>query len=369
MTDPVGWLLAIALGLVCGQIADRMIDRLALGRSFFWPLREHCSRCHSALPVRCMVPLFGYFLAWGRCPHCGAPLRRRAVVVQLLTAALVVGLYALYIGARGEDGYFFPRSPLGFDDSRLRALWIYHSILLTLLVAATFIDIDWMIIPDSVTVTGMILGVALGTFWYVELHPVLLFHPQPRFTTGLITEGLIRDWTGWETIPAWAEHAREFINEHWRMHWNRWLGFLTGIVGIVVGGGTVWVVRAVTSWVFRTEAIGFGDVTLMGMVGAFLGWQTTVLAFFLAPLSAVVVGIFAWILTGNRAIPYGPHLSIASAVCLFFWRPLWNWAVELFDHMGIVLFMAAAMLVVLVIVASMIQAIKGIAIALLRVQR
>lgn len=366
MSDPLGWTMAVAVGLVLGQIADRMVERLALARSFFWPIRERCRACQAPLPLEWAIPVLGFFLAGGKCRRCGARLRIRGIFLILLTTALVVGLYALYLGRRDPEGFYFPRSPLGYDEPRLRALWIYHSLLMTLLVAATFIDFDWMIIPDSVTVTGMILAIALGTFWYVELHPILLFQPQPRFTTGIIRADFFTETLGLDSVPSWLENARLAINEHWREHWNRWLGFLTGLAGLVIGGATVWVVRALTSWIFRTEAIGFGDVTLMAMVGAFVGWQTAIVAFFLAPISAVFFGIAAWITTGNRAIPYGPHLSIASAACVFFWRPLWAECVELFDHMGIVLFMAVAMLVILVLVASMIQGIKGIAQAALR---
>lgn len=354
---------AVLLGLVAGQWADRMVVRLALGRSFFWPFRDRCAKCHGALPWGWSVPLVGYWLAGRKCPACGTRLRRRPIFLQILTASLVAGLYALYFW---QVGVYFARTPLSYDNNQIIALWIYHSILATLLVAATFIDFDWLIIPDSITVTGMLIGIALGTFWYVELHPVLLFHPRPEFSTGLIPNDFFAKELGWESAPAWMENLRLAFNDHWRHHWNRWLGFLTGLVGLLVGGGTVWIVRAICSWIFRVEAIGFGDVTLMAMVGSFLGWQTSVIAFFLAPVSAVFVGIFAWIFTGNRMIPYGPHLSIASMACVFFWRPLWWYCVELFEHMGIVFFMAGAMVVILFMVASIIQAVKTLAGGLIR---
>jgi leader peptidase (prepilin peptidase)/N-methyltransferase len=345
--------MALVVGLLAGQCADRMIVRLALGRSFFWPFRDRCQHCHAGLPLGWSIPLLGFFLAGMRCGACGRILRLRSLFLQCLTAGLVVGLYCLYFQ---ERGFIFPRLPLPLTERHLWAIWIYHSILMTLLVAATFIDIDWMIIPDSVTVTGMILAVLLGTFWYVELHPVLLLEPGYRAQVGLIPEDAFARWV--DPLPAWADQVRLAVNDHWLHHWNRWIGFLTSVVGLLVGGATVWIVRAVCSWIFRVEAIGFGDVTLMAMVGAFVGWQTSIIAFFLAPISAVLVGIVAWLITGNRAIPYGPHLSIASAACVFFWRPIWAYSADLFDHMGIFLFMAGAMLVVLVAVASIIQGVK-----------
>lgn len=358
--NPTGYFIAIAVGLLAGLLVDRMIVRLIFYRSLFWPLRDRCPHCHATLPIGWSVPIIGFFLAGGTCRSCGSRLRARAMFVQLLTAGLVVALYHHYFRnvGQGGPGFIFPRSPFNYWEEHLRALWIYHSILMVLLVAATFIDFDWMMIPDSITVTGMILGIALGTFWYVELHPVLLFHPNPSFSSGLIQQDFFQTQFGWNTVPPWLESARVGFNEHWRHHWNAWLGFLTGLVGLLVGGGTVWIVRAICTWIFRVEAMGFGDVTLMAMIGSFIGWQTAVIAFFLAPLSAAFVGVFAYFVSGKRAIPYGPHLSIASAGCVLFWPSLWQQTAEIFEHAGIVFFMAGAMLVVLVAVASLIQAIK-----------
>ncbi len=184
---------------------------------------------------------------------------------------------------------------------------------MVLLLAATFIDFDWMIIPDSITVTGMLIALVLGTFWYVELHRCCCF-TGARFSSGLIGANFFADQFGWDAPPAWMESARLAFNDHWKHHWNAWARLLDRIVGLLVGGGTVWVVRAVCSFIFRVEAIGFGDVTLMAMVGAFVGWQTAVMAFFLAPISAVVVGIFAFLVSGQRAIPYGRTFRLRRQV-------------------------------------------------------
>jgi leader peptidase (prepilin peptidase) / N-methyltransferase len=355
-----GYSIAIAVGLLASLLVDRMIVRLVFYRSLFWPGRDRCSHGHASLPWTWSIPVFGFFLAGRKCRACGSALRSRAMLVQLLTCSLIVGLYHLYFRqvGHGGPGFVFPRNPFNYWENHLQALWIYHSILMLLLVAATFIDFDWMMIPDSVTVPGMILGIGLGTFWHVELHPVLLFHPDPSFSTGLLSSRFFEDQLGWQSVPGWLESARVGFNEHWRHHWNAWLGFLTGMVGLLVGGGTVWVVRAICSWIFRVEAMGFGDVTLMAMIGSFVGWQTAVMIFFLAPVSAAVVGIFAYLISGQKAIPYGPHLSIAAVGCVLGWAPLWQQTAEIFEHAGIVIFMAGGMVVVLVAVASLIQAIK-----------
>lgn len=357
---------AFVAGLAAGGFVDRAIVRLPLGRSLWWPLREHCENCFASLPCRWSIPLLGYALCKGRCPRCRSGLRRRAVFVHALTAGLFAALCFLYFRGgdypdRAFDIYPYPHPNLQWDDARIRALFVYHAVLLALLVAATFIDFDWMIIPDSVTVPGMVLGVVFGAFWFVELHPVPLMDNEHFSRLGRIEESTLSAWFGPGGSPAWVENARQAWNEHWKNRWNAWSGFAAGVLGLLAGGAVVWIVRAVCSWILRVEAMGFGDVTLMAMVGAFLGWQMVLIAFFLAPLSAVAVSIGAWLLTGNRMIPYGPHLSIASAVCIFFWKPIWSAVGEVFSHTGILLFVLLAMVVVLALVTSLIQGVKMVA--------
>lgn len=359
------WWVVLAGGLVVGGLVHRAVDRLRFQKSFFWPIRNYCATCYQPTSLAASIPVFGWFFVLGRCGHCHAWLPFRRVAIEAITAALIVALYLVYLGHGAA--WSFPYYPLGFDEEKLWALFVYHGLLMALLVAATFIDLDMMIIPDSVTVPGMILGIGLGTFWFVELHPVPLWSP-PYHAGGLvlITEDRWHAWLGglaegpeWlrglAESPSWWPDVVGTINEHWRMNWNRWLGFSTGLVGLLVGGGVVWIVRAVCGWIFGREALGFGDVTLMAMVGAFLGWQTAVLAFFLAPLSAVGVGVLGWVFTGKSEIPYGPHLSLATAFCVLAWRELWARVAPLFFDFSFFLLAAFVLLVLLVLVASAVQ--------------
>ena len=80
------------------------------------------------------------------------------------------------------------------------------------------------------------------------------------------------------------------------------------------------------------EAMGFGDVTLMAMIGAFLGWQATFLIFFMAPFSALFIALAQWILSGNRHIAFGPYLCLSAVILLLNWDSLWtNWASLMFS--------------------------------------
>ena len=182
----------------------------------------------------------------------------------------------------------------------------FHAIFLSLLVAATFIDYDVWQIPDQVTVTGMVIGVAMGTIW-----PEI--RPDPSNAT---------------------THLQ---------------GFLVGLTGLVVGAGLTQLVRVTAGFVvsfYRDtgEAMGLGDVTLLGMVGAFLGWQAAVLTFFLAPFFGLAHAAWKilnllrkWVAgdqskTSDHEMPYGPYLSMAAATLYFAWPLVWGrWAAGLFS--------------------------------------
>ena len=95
---------------------------------------------------------------------------------------------------------------------------------------------------------------------------------------------------------------------------------------MAASGGLIWIVRILGAATLRREAMGFGDVTLMAMIGALLGWQTGVLIFFMAPLIAIGAGLLTLILRREREIPYGPYLCLATLLTILFWADLWPWA-------------------------------------------
>ncbi len=115
-------------------------------------------------------------------------------------------------------------------------------------------------------------------------------------------------------------------------HQYHWQGLVTAVVGMCFGGGLIWAVRIIAGHAMRVEAMGFGDVTLMAMIGAFLGWQAAFIIFFLAPLSALFIATTQRLMTGQRHIAFGPYLCISTLILLFAWDSLWtHWAQPLFS--------------------------------------
>jgi leader peptidase (prepilin peptidase)/N-methyltransferase len=107
--------------------------------------------------------------------------------------------------------------------------------------------------------------------------------------------------------------------------------------------------------------MGFGDVTLMAMIGSFIGWQATLIVFFLAPFAGLVVGLLQWILKRDNVVPYGPFLCFATAVLLIFWPSFWGYLGPFFLALGgslpLVLLACLAMMAVLLVLLQRVKAV------------
>lgn len=106
--------------------------------------------------------------------------------------------------------------------------------------------------------------------------------------------------------------------------WPRWTALLSALVGMVASGGLVWAVRVIGTNVLGREAMGFGDVTLMAMIGAFFGWQACLVIFLLAPFYALGIGLLRWALHAEHEIPYGPFLCLGTLTVLVRWTDVWD---------------------------------------------
>jgi leader peptidase (prepilin peptidase)/N-methyltransferase len=117
----------------------------------------------------------------------------------------------------------------------------------------------------------------------------------------------------------------------WALSERAWVGLFTALIGLVASGGIVWAVRLIGTAALRREAMGFGDVTLMMMIGTFLGWQACLIAFFLAPFAGLAIGVMQFISRRDDVIPYGPFLCLAAGGVIVAWAPIWMWAQPMFS--------------------------------------
>jgi leader peptidase (prepilin peptidase) / N-methyltransferase len=298
------WPMLVALGLgyfligtVVGSFLNVCIYRIPWEKSVIWP-SSRCPRCWSAIAPGDNIPIVSWIALRGECRHCGSRISVRYPLVEAL-----VGL--LFVGAFTVDVIAVARGSWGLVGGQELVAAAYHAIFLALMVVATFIDYDLWIIPDQITMTGMAIGLIGGTLW-----------------------------PGVRPAPATATTHIQ--------------GFFVGLIGMAVGAGLTQAFRGTAGFVvgfYRkdAEAMGLGDVTLMGMIGAFLGWQAAVLTFFIAPFFGLVpTARKLWFLLikwlgrrqsslSDHEIPYGPYLSMAAATLFFAWPYLWRgWAAGLF---------------------------------------
>lgn len=388
------------------------------------------------------VPVYGWLRLSREATVHGRGFWIRPLVVEFLMA---FGLAWLYWWEVDQQGLVRTQLAWLFPGERLANLpevpawttyytFLSHTILITLMAAASLIDIDEKIIPDEITVIGTLVGLILAAALPMALLPQVVAREAPaataveielpaglrpppmgdaylepatwyapnasraiaKFVTswqGLVT-GLAcwslwlvaltpRIWRGKRgfsrtvTIIA-ARVLRELcrgplawigsvgtvvIVGVWLLGGDHWNGLLSALVGMIGGGAMVWATRIVGSLAMQREAMGFGDVTLMMMVGAFLGWQAGVVIFFVAPFAGLVAGIFQLLFFRDNEIPYGPYLCLGTLVVMVRWADVWNTKpMGLQELFGAGWFIPAALMVVTVLLGIllwMIQLVKA----------
>lgn len=201
----------------------------------------------------------------------------------------------------------------------------YHCLLVVLMVAATATDFRAYLIPDGITCAGLFLGVTLACA-----------------SGDLQMEHLWVDWN--QEIPQ----LREAYVPQWIARHPHWHGLAWSLAGAVVAAGGTWSIRALSSLAMGRESMGLGDVTLMGMIGSFLGWQPVVFVLLMAPLCALAAAVLTLAaqamlravfstpqFAANRPyLPYGPFLCLATYMVLCSWRRLWMWELPLGNATG-----------------------------------
>ncbi len=254
--------LIFALGACIGSFLNVCIYRIPLDQSIVLP-GSQCPYCKKPIAWYDNIPILSYFMLRGKCRACGASFSPRYAVVEALTAVLFLLVWLRY----GVS----PLTPIYF-------------LAISGLLLATFVDLDHMIIPDRVSIGGMLLGLVLSAFF-----PVL--------------------------------HGRDGMGE----------GLVTSGIGLTVGFGSLWLVSVLGKWAFKKDAMGFGDVKLLGAIGAFVGWQGVLLTVMISSLLGTIIGL-TFIIGGKQEwqskIPYGPYLALGAILWMLWGMDWWTAYVE-----------------------------------------
>jgi leader peptidase (prepilin peptidase)/N-methyltransferase len=246
-------------------------------------------------PAWAHVPLVGAVLARGRVRYAGEEIGRWGLLVEMGVGLLFAAFVVAMVQFRCQQTPAVIPSDF-WDYGRI----VYHLILISLLVAATLTDLRDYVIPDHIIIPGIVIGVA-GATLSGELQMMHLWIDWNVEIPGIKGPG----------FPPW-------IDAHRHLH-----GLCWSLAGLAAGAGITWLVRATSQLLLAQPAMGLGDVTLMAMIGSYIGWQPVLFVLALAPLCGIVAGVGARVLFGRRFIPFGPYLAAATVIVLFAWRWLW----------------------------------------------
>ena len=232
-------------GAFLGSFANVLIYRMQKQKPLDLLKKSHCPQCFYTIPFYLNVPVFSWFILQGRCRNCGKFFSFRYPFVELLMA---VSFSILFLA-------------IGWKWFLLEALVFVFA-----LTVASFIDWDQMILPDSFTLSGIVLGL----------------------------------------LGAWLNPERLFLD---------------AFLGALLGGGFLQFVAYIYYWLRQKEGLGGGDVKMIAWIGAVLGWQS--LSFII--LSSCLLGSLAGLgimLRGNKkvmqvAIPFGPYLAVSALMYIF----------------------------------------------------
>ncbi len=345
-------LFALVLGLVVGSFLNVVIRRLPKGESLAYP-PSYCPSCGHRLGPKDLVPVLSYLALRGRCRYCQARISPRYPLVEGLTG-LLFGLVAL----------FYPPS--------LEAFLVFA--FLSFLVALSFIDLDTYELPDSLTYGLLFLGLAASHFFSFPLpfqesldgalmaagglglvagygglflrrfregrpevpvgphqvHMAALFGallgPGVGMALAFLTWGLsartgrpviLPDRLTLPLLPL-ALLAAPYLGLDFLQALK---GSLLAAGGLALAGGLYWALRPSPPEEEEEEpvAMGYGDVKLLGALGAWLGLYA-----FLALFLAVFLGAFLGLLLRQRKLPFGPYLALGGVVAFLFGESIWE---------------------------------------------
>ncbi len=275
--SPFNYIFAGVLGAIIGSFLNVVIHRLPLEDSIVFP-NSRCPSCGAVIAFYDNVPVLSYLLLRGRCRSCETRISARYPAVELMTALLFVAV-TWRVG--------------------LTLVLPFDLIFVSALIALVFIDAEHMILPNAITYPGIVFAlVARLTI------PYLLGSPHFDDLPGLM-QGMLSD------MPIWAA------------------SLIGALIGALVGGGSLWLMGWTWERLRGVEAMGLGDVKMMFMVGAYLGWRLTILTIFFGVLSGSLIGVALMVQQGKKdmqmLLPFGVFLGIGSIIALMVGPQIVEW--------------------------------------------
>ena len=247
-------------GIIWGSFLNVCIYRIPKGRSILWP--PSSCQCGKRVPFYFNLPVIAWFILKGKAACCDKKLSFRYPLVEALTGVLFVSSW-------------FANEP---------KVALIGMVFIAILIAATFIDIDHMIIPDVFSIGGMLLGVALSII-IPELH-------------GFSQGGLEAHWRGW----------------------------IEAILGVFVGTSIIYWIATIGEIILKKPAMGEGDIKFLAAIGAFTGWQGALFSLFGGAFIGTII-ILPYLIIQQlknpkeprlKEIPFGPFLAL-GAIVYFLW--------------------------------------------------
>lgn len=247
--------LIFIFGLIWGSFLNVCIYRLPLEESIVFP-NSRCTSCQQAIQWHDNIPILSWLWLRGKCRHCQTAISPIYPIVELLTGVLTLTTI-----------HHFGLNPTG----------IALTILGYALLVMTVIDLYYYILPDVITLPGIVIGLLLN----------------------------LTPWFG-PPMGTWQN----------------------SLLGIVVGGGGLWLFGWLFHRITGKDGMGFGDVKLLAMLGAWLGWQALPFTIFGSAVLGSIVGIL-WIVIFRRdrtlPIPFGPYLALAAWGYLYVGNATYAW--------------------------------------------
>jgi leader peptidase (prepilin peptidase)/N-methyltransferase len=255
------YILVGILGLMIGSFLNVLIYRIPNKKQFVKG-RSFCPECKNEIHWYHNIPLLSFLFLRGKCAYCGVRIPIRYPLVEVLNALAYL--------------YFFWRLGLTIE------LGVF-AFLASALIVIFFIDLDHQIIPDLITLPGMIVGLAVS------------------FLSGGI-------------------------------------GIVPALIGLVVGGGSLYLVALLGDWLFKKESMGGGDIKMAAMLGAFLGWQKVLFVFMASAVIGLVVSLtlmfFSSKLRETRMVPFGPFIALAAFLAIVWGDQIIGYYVTNFLHLS-----------------------------------